>query len=250
MPRSRSTKRQQPPKKALNGTHWFLILFIVLIGGLLLFFREQLFTGYNTGNTVTGSGFAKRSAFQQTSIDNMQNNISRFFAGITSSLFPGDHEDSIYVIELTRSNKSLGQVLANLTSDNPLVGDWRGERDQFWFMENDTVKQRLESIARQRDINFIWWLDRDYVVKSAFQIDDTFTGAIDRVARTVNHDFMDNINAYLCSTQRALVISDEQAAEQLPSNCYAVGQAANANTDTDVDEQTDEQPLPNLRQQQ
>ncbi|RUO76923.1 hypothetical protein CWI84_11255 [Idiomarina tyrosinivorans] len=209
--------------KTLTASQITIIILVIIIGLLLIILREQWATGTDTA-VIDGQsiGFAERPRVREEPIKNLHDEISRFFSHIATSLTPGANDSSIYVIELAQSQKTLEQVIASLPRRNDADKDWRGEPDQHWFMEGETIKQRLEEIARDYHVNFIWWLSRDYIVKSPFNIDDTFVGAVNQVAETVKHDFMVPVHAYYCFPQNTLVVTEAEDVKAMTHDCPPV----------------------------
>ena len=236
--------REPKPSKALTRRTWLVIASVIALGALTIFFREQLFNSNQQDRNILGKGFAVRSSDRETKFDSsLQNSMSRFFSGIQTNTSPIEDDTSPYVIELQKTPVPLNEVLMRLaqevaSNNKPLPADWQGQNDEHWFMPDETIKQRLEEIALAENMTFIWWLDRDYIVKSPFQVKADFVGLAREVAITVNDDYQGNVAAFICSEQRALLISE--AAVDATHNCQPV-------IPTQTAKEPDPDALPNLQ---
>ena len=67
----------------------------------------------------------------------------------------------------------------------------------------------------------IWELNRDFIIKHPFQIDNSIVGSLDEIARAIDSNFDGTVKAYVCPKQRSLVITAVNS-EYLQDNCKVV----------------------------
>ena len=64
----------------------------------------------------------------------------------------------------------------------------------------------------------IWELDRDFIIKYPFQIDDSLLGSLKMIGKAIDTDFDTDVKAYMCPRQRSLVITSKST-EYLEKQC-------------------------------
>jgi len=212
-------------RRALGPVHWFVIVVVIAIGALAIIYREAWLT--KVVQQDSGFNIPFKSAQEDEKVpSNLQNNISRFFAGIRSSDSFMEEPLSPYVILLEQTDIQLPDILAHLRGEvteaglEPLPRFWTGSRDEHWFMPEETIKNRLEAIAIAEGMTFIWWLRQDYIVKSPFSVDANFVDLVNEVAITVNDDYQGSVEAFICLPHRAVIIIEHQAIPPLPKDCW------------------------------
>lgn len=220
-------QKKKAPQRALAARHWVIIIIVIGLGAAAIFYRDWILNVQLNNSDGFQIAIKEREAKQQNP-DNLQNSISRFFAGIRSGSAPLEDELSPYVIELEKTPIPLTQVLSHLEQEvnssnlEALPDNWKGSRDEHWFMTDETIKQRLEQIAVAENMTFIWWLQRDYIVKSPFSIDAHFVELVNEVAITVNDDYQDQVMPYICFPHRAVIIIERPPTIELPEACMSV----------------------------
>ncbi len=155
--------------------------------------------------------------------DNLQGEISRFFSGIKDATWARKNKKE-WVLDIDLGNQSLLSVLdekARIESD-PVTLDWRGPVKSRWFMADDTLKSNAERIAEEEHMELIWWLDKDYVVRAAFQVHSDVINTLDRLARSLNSQHPGNVQAFLCPRQRVILIAGNGAADSVRHYCTSV----------------------------
>ena len=64
----------------------------------------------------------------------------------------------------------------------------------------------------------IWNLEQDFVIKYQFQLDNTVSGSLAKIASAIDSSFEGEVKAYLCAEQRSLVVTAEET-DFLSKNC-------------------------------
>jgi hypothetical protein len=119
--------------------------------------------------------------------------------------------DQNFVIELkSAKGQTLASQLTRLRNNSkPISSKWSGNSSTHPFMPGDTLKGQLEQITQKEQINLIWWLDRDFIVKHPFRVEDNVIGTLNQIVKAIDSDFEMTVHGFLCPQQRALVITDE-----------------------------------------
>ena len=55
----------------------------------------------------------------------------------------------------------------------------------------------------------IWELDKDFIIKHPFQLDDSLLGSLKMIGNTINANFDTEVKAYMCHQQRSMVITSK-----------------------------------------
>ncbi|MCU4676896.1 toxin co-regulated pilus biosynthesis Q family protein [Catenovulum sp. 2E275] len=146
----------------------------------------------NASGTKTAEGFTNFYASLKSKID---------------SLTSPDQEQ--YVIELKRPDTSLTAELMRIgPSVKPVSGHWVGPFRNRRFVEGDTLRERMIDIANEEHMSLIWWLERDFVVKLPFRVEETAVGTLYKMTTAIDADFEKDVFSFFCPIQRALVITD------------------------------------------
>lgn len=174
-----------------------LIVGILLLGGVLLVVVPSLEGSLQNQNTVDTKSIKGLSAVYQDLKDKYQDLIN------------ADRKN--YVIELNETKGStLSEQLTKLEKiTKPISGRWVGDYKSSRFTPGDTLKRRLEDISAEQGMNLVWWLDRDFVVKHPFRVEEHTLGTLKRIVTAIDSDFEMQVHGYFCPQQRALVITDQ-----------------------------------------
>nr|WP_256473765.1 TcpQ domain-containing protein [Aliidiomarina quisquiliarum] len=86
-------------------------------------------------------------------------------------------------------------------------------------MADDTLKSNSERLAAEENMELIWWLDKDYVVRAPFQVNADLLQSLDRLARSLNSHHPGSPQAFLCPRQRAILIATSESAESVSHYC-------------------------------
>lgn len=180
------------------------------VGGVYLAYKFFAGVNISTDNRLTSLS----SEGQITEYDNLQGEISRFFYGVKRSEWSGKGTGkSVIPVEL--GSQSLIEKLDELAlnTERPLPANWHSTVKSHWFMEESTLKGNLESMATEEGLQLLWWLEKDFAVRAAFQVRAGFLTTAERLALSLDSHFMYNTHAYICPQLRLLLItSDDQAA--------------------------------------
>lgn len=114
-----------------------------------------------------------------------------------------------FIIDLKRPGSSLTAELKQIgASVKPISVDWVGPFKNRRFIEGDTLRQRMVDIATDEHMNLIWWLERDFIVKLPFRVEETAVGTLYKMSTAIDSDFEKDVYGFFCPRQRTLIITD------------------------------------------
>jgi hypothetical protein len=147
-------------------------------------------------------------------------NVSDFYSNYRSSPDrPGEEIIGDFVNVVKTSDQPLAQRLKQMgTLHKPLPPNWAGEHKIRAFKVGTTLRRAMTDYAFKEGIQLIWELDRDFIVKHNFQIDNSVTGSLNSIARAIDSNFDGTVLTYVCSGQHSVVITNKKNA-YLQDNC-------------------------------
>ena len=194
-------------KKISNSLSWLkhllLALMIIAIAVVLLVMQQKY-------ELADGAGIQK----------NISNNLSDFYADYrSSSSVPREEELGEFVMAVKVSDKPLNERLKKMESlQKPIPKIWVGEHKYRTFKAGGTLRSAITDYAQSEGMQLIWELDKDFIVKHQFQLDDSILGSLKMIAKTIDANFDGEVKAYMCPRQRSMVITSKSS-EYLTKNC-------------------------------
>ncbi|MFT2092549.1 toxin co-regulated pilus biosynthesis Q family protein [Paraglaciecola sp. 2405UD69-4] len=186
-------------KKSSSSLFWlkhvFLAIGILVIAGIVLFMQQTNL------NRVKPEG--------DTGGKSIEENMSNFYADYRlSSRHPKEDELGDFVIEVNTSEKPLSERLKKMESlQKPISSRWEGEYKHRTFKVGSTLRTAITDYAQSEGMQVIWELDRDFIVKHHFQLDDSILGTLKMIATAIDAEFDGEVKAFMCPKQRSLVIT-------------------------------------------
>ncbi|MCO4321902.1 TcpQ domain-containing protein [Aliidiomarina quisquiliarum] len=213
MSKQSETKPSQRNKTQLRAVI-LLVLFAVVAIFLTLFMSDNSYLGSTDHDQETIAGTDSHN------YGNLQGEISRFFSGIKRSSWPGARKGKS-ILANNLGQRPLIEILDEKArlQDDPITLNWRGPVKVRWFMADDTLKSNSERLAAEENMELIWWLDKDYVVRAPFQVNADLLQSLDRLARSLNSHHPGSPQAFLCPRQRAILIATSESAESVSHYC-------------------------------
>ncbi|MBJ2130284.1 TcpQ domain-containing protein [Alteromonas sp. IB21] len=136
-----------------------------------------------------------------------------------SATDPKEEEQGDFVIDIAGVDANLDSKLAKMSSQTrPVEKDWTGEYKNRAFREGNTLREAISQYAQAEGMQVIWNLEQDFVIKYQFQLDNTVSGSLAKIASAIDSSFEGEVKAYLCAEQRSLVVTAEET-EFLSKNC-------------------------------
>ncbi len=178
---------------------------LLIILGVYIVVSDNPFTRSEADIGESQSEQSKASSGTKTA-EGFANFYSALKAKIDAGLDPAREK---YVIELKRANTTLTDELMRIgPAVKPIAANWVGPFRNRRFVEGDTLRSRMIDIAEEEHMSLIWWLERDFVVKLPFRVEETAVGTLYKMSTAIDSDFERDVHSYFCPTQRALVITD------------------------------------------
>lgn len=149
--------------------------------------------------------------------------LSEFYRDFRmSATDPQEDEQADFVIDVAGVDPNLDSKLANMSSQTrPVEKNWTGEHKYRTFKEGNTLREAISQYAQAEGMQVIWNLEQDFVIKHQFQLDNTVSGSLAKIASAIDSSFEGEVKAYLCAEQRSLVVTAEET-EFLSTKCRLV----------------------------
>ena len=143
--------------------------------------------------------------------------LSNFYTSFHSTLNSITEREK-YVIKLDKPDSPLSHRLRQQTTSNKIPATWRGEIKPRRFEKGDTLKSVMTDFAQQESIEFLWYLDKDYVIKDNFRVDETFITTLYQVSKAIDSDFESDVYGFFCYKHGTAVIT-EKPTRYVRDNC-------------------------------
>lgn len=139
--------------------------------------------------------------------------LSRFYASINPSFAEGGgpriRDNVVYLDKPKGDLEKILEAKKNVT--RPLRKNWRGDKASRSFRTGQTLYQKLSEYGEEQGIEVFWRLDKDFIVKDPFRINNNLIKTAFQVGKAVEGHFENGINIYFCHKHKALVLTDEEA---------------------------------------
>jgi hypothetical protein len=133
--------------------------------------------------------------------------VSSFYASIRDA--SKQLIDDKNVVLLDEPNQNLNILLERRAKVvKPSSPNWRGQEKARRFEKGETLKQVMSQFADQEGIVLIWNLNRDFIVKDNFRVDDNFVSTLHQVGRAIDSEFEYDVFTYYCHKERSAVITE------------------------------------------
>ena len=143
--------------------------------------------------------------------------LSNFYNSFRSTLSSMTEREK-YVIQLDEPDTTLAEQLRQRRTSNKIPAHWRGEIKARRFDKGDTLKEVMSDFAKQEGIEFLWYLDKDYVIKDNFRVDETFITTLYQVSKAIDSDFENTVYGFFCYKHSTAVIT-ENPTRYVRDNC-------------------------------
>ena len=186
-----------------------LALVLVLIAGLMIYYQQ------NKQNEPLPEGEEQEKSIAK--------GLSEFYREFRlTSTKPIDEDSSDFVVDVDVSDEQLDTRLERMSVlMEPVNSDWTGEKKYRTFHEGTTLREAISAYATAEGMQLIWNLNQDFIIKHQFQIENTVSGSLAKIANAIDTNFEGKVKAYICPKQRSLVISETET-EFLEENCTEV----------------------------
>lgn len=145
--------------------------------------------------------------------------LSQFYESFRNRVNERDTERKQFVVDIGKPTFPLDDALAQRELVvKPSPQRWTGEVAPRRFEMGNTLKSALSAYAKKEDIELFWYLERDYIVKHNFRVDNDFVSTLYQVGRAINDDFEYEVYTFFCHRQRAAVIT-KKPSQYVRENC-------------------------------
>ena len=186
-----------------------LAVALVVIAGVLIFVLQN----------------REQSAVPESQIEekSISRGLSDFYRDFRmSATDPVEEEQGDFVLDIAGVDPNLDSKLAQMSSQTrPVEKNWTGEHKYRTFKEGNTLREAISQYAQAEGMQLIWNLEQDFVIKYQFQLDNTVSGSLAKIASAIDGSFEGEVKAYLCARQRSLVVTANET-EFLTTNCEIV----------------------------
>lgn len=186
--------------------HIIALIFLFALAVVLLFFPDLILPKSEPGKEVVRTAAAKE--------------FTNFYEQLRYSLDTSVDRSKEFIIKLADTSDQLTTTLESRTNTVPPMPDnWSGASQNRKFEPGSKVREHMIEFARQEDMELLWTLPRDYVVKHYFQSEGDYLSTLKGIAAAIAPDFESPVLAYFCPKQRAAVLTDKSN-PFLEQNCH------------------------------
>ncbi|MDZ7868766.1 MAG: TcpQ domain-containing protein [Rheinheimera sp.] len=176
--------------------HITALVILFSLAGVLLFYPDLLLPKAEPIKIE-----AKKSAAME---------FTNFYEQLRYSLDTSVDKSKEFIIKLTDTSDQLTVTLENRTNTVPeMPANWSGTIANRRFEPGSKVREHMINFAKQEDMELIWTLPRDYVVKHYFQSEGDYLKTLKDISKAIAPDFESPVRAYFCPKQRAAVLTDK-----------------------------------------
>jgi hypothetical protein len=205
-----------------------IILGLILIGlaSALLLNTEPLFSTSQepvdkvvTTTVDTSQAEQAESLAQEETLDAKKSTnaaadgLSNYYASIRGDMTGDGPKIRNNIVYLPEPEGDLEKILtARGLITRPLPKNWIGETDNHPFRLGETLFGKLSEYAGDNNLQVIWWLNRDFVVKDAFRINKDIVTTSYQVGKAIQGHFENGLSVYFCYQQRTVVVIEHSTA--------------------------------------
>ncbi|MCJ8320711.1 MAG: toxin co-regulated pilus biosynthesis Q family protein [Colwellia sp.] len=196
---------------------------LIVLAYLLFDNQEALFSmaeqGAEEGSALLASDkssvqTSEKKPIEKASIKKSGNaaadGLSRFYASINPDMNSKGPKIRNNIVFLPDPSGNLIKILeARKMITRPYRKSWQGNTESRPFRKGHTILQKLTEYANQEGLEIIWWLNRDFVIKDPFRIEENILDTSFQLGRSVAGHFENGIAVFFCYRHRALVFIDE-----------------------------------------
>lgn len=141
--------------------------------------------------------------------NSISDGLSKFYSELRSTMLDGAIDtDNQYIINLPPPKDDLVQHIEEMGRfAKSKSSSWKGSKTNRHFRQGETLKGVLEKYAAQENISFVWWLERDYVIKHYFVEESQFTQTLAKVAVAITPDYNEPVIAFFCPAESTVVLT-------------------------------------------
>jgi len=136
--------------------------------------------------------------------------FTNFYEQLRYSLDTSVDKSKEFIVKLSDTSDTLTTTLESRTNAvPPMPENWSGVSQNRKFEPGSKIRDHMIEFARQEEMELIWTLPRDYIVKHYFQSEGDYLSTLKGIAKAISPDFETPVLAYFCPKQRAAVLTDK-----------------------------------------
>jgi len=136
--------------------------------------------------------------------------LSKFYANLNPDFDESGPKIRNNIVYLPDPQGDLVKKLeARRMVTRPLRKNWTGTKTPRPFRTGETILQKLSQYAKEDGLSIIWWLNRDFLVKSPFRVNKNVLQTAYQLAKSVEGHFQNGVEVFFCYQQRTIVVIDE-----------------------------------------
>lgn len=136
--------------------------------------------------------------------------LSKFYANLNPDFDESGPKIRNNIVYLPDPEGDLVKKLeARRMVTRPLRKNWTGTKAARPFRLGETILQKLSQYAKEDGLSVVWWLNRDFMVKSPFRVNKDVLQTAYQLAKSVEGHFQQGIEVFFCYQQRTIVVIDE-----------------------------------------
>jgi hypothetical protein len=133
--------------------------------------------------------------------------LSRYYANLHGEMDGKGPKIRNNIVYLPDPEGDLAQILEERRLiTRPLRRSWTGSTDNHPFRLGETLYQKLSEYTKNNDLELIWWLNRDFLVKGPFRINQNIITTSYQIGKAIEGHFENGLTVYFCYQQRAIVL--------------------------------------------
>lgn len=132
--------------------------------------------------------------------------LSRFYANLYGDESGDGPVIRNNIVYLPDPKGDIEEILkARERNNEPLRPSWEGNTKTHPFRKGETLFDKLSEYAKESNIEIIWWINRDLVVKDTFRINENIMTTAYQIGRAIEGHFENGLRVYFCHKQSAIV---------------------------------------------
>ena len=136
--------------------------------------------------------------------------LSRFYANLNPDFNKKGPKIRNNIVYLPDPKGDLVKLLEGKRMvTRPFRKSWRGTKANRPFRLGETILQKLSQYANEDGLEIIWWLNRDFLVKSPFRINKNVIQTAYQLGKSIEGHFQNGVDIYFCYQQRTIVVIEE-----------------------------------------
>ncbi|MEI6895149.1 MAG: TcpQ domain-containing protein [Colwellia sp.] len=146
--------------------------------------------------------------------------LSKFYANLYGDRAGNGPKIRNNIVYMSYPPGDLSKILhAREMIVRPYTKNWQSRIESRPFRRGETLNQKLIEYSEKEGIRFIWWLNRDYIIKDPFRVELDILKTSYQVAKSIEGHFQSGLAIFFCYRQRAIVVIEKGTQPFLHKEC-------------------------------